>query len=143
MSASQQDGNGSNGKQETPVTHARQSCQNRANPLDTMVAAVTGQIAGMPTDPRYIATLAIAEPVACSQVVDALLSQADRGDDDVEALILLGQAAHAIGDPVRTVRFLDRAEARLRQRGNDAWLLPGPHRPARRARSSSTRRPSG
>jgi DNA-binding CsgD family transcriptional regulator len=82
-----------------------------------MVAAVTGQIAGMPADPRYVAALAIAEPVASSQVVDALLSQAGPGADDVEALILLGMAAHAIGDPVRSVRFLDRAEARLRQRG--------------------------
>ena len=82
-----------------------------------MVASVTGQIVGMSADPRYVAALAIAEPVACSQVVDALLAQASPGADDVEALILLGQAAHAIGDPVRTVRFLDRAEARLRQRG--------------------------
>lgn len=82
-----------------------------------MVTAVTGQIAGLPADPRYVAALAIAEPVACSQVVDTLLSQARPGPDDVGALILLGQAAHAIGDPVRTVRFLDRAEARLRQRG--------------------------
>jgi DNA-binding CsgD family transcriptional regulator len=82
-----------------------------------MVAVVTGQIAGMSADPRYAAALAIAEPVACSRVVDALLTQASPSADDVEALILLGQAAHAIGDPVRTVRFLDRAEARLRQRG--------------------------
>jgi DNA-binding CsgD family transcriptional regulator len=82
-----------------------------------MVTEVAGQIAAMPADPRYVAALAIAEPVACSQVVDALLSQAGPDTDDVEALILLGQAAHAIGDPVRTVRFLDRAEARLRQRG--------------------------
>jgi DNA-binding CsgD family transcriptional regulator len=82
-----------------------------------MVAAVTGQITGMSADPRYVAALAIAEPVACSQVVDALLSRAGPGADDVEALILLGMAAHAIGDPVRSLRFLDRAEARLRQRG--------------------------
>ena len=82
-----------------------------------MVAAVAGRIAGMSADPRYVAALAIAEPVACSQAVDGLLSQACPGADDVEALILLGQAAHAIGDPVRTVRFLDRAEARLRERG--------------------------
>jgi DNA-binding CsgD family transcriptional regulator len=82
-----------------------------------MVSAVTGRIAGMPADPRYVAALAIAEPVACSQEVDALLSKACPDADNVEALILLGQAAHAIGDPVRTVRFLDRAEARLRQRG--------------------------
>jgi DNA-binding CsgD family transcriptional regulator len=82
-----------------------------------MVAAVTGQITGMPADPRYVAALAIAEPVACSQAVDALLSQAGPGTDDVEALILLGMAAYAIGDPVRSLRFLDRAEAGLRQRG--------------------------
>jgi DNA-binding CsgD family transcriptional regulator len=82
-----------------------------------MVAAVTRQIAGMSADPRYVAALAIAEPVVCSREVDSLLSQANPGAGDVEALILLGQAAHAIGDPVRTVRFLDQAEARLRQRG--------------------------
>ena len=82
-----------------------------------MVAAVTGQIPGMSADPRYVAALAIAEPVACSQAVDGLLAQAGPRTDDVEALILLGMAAHAIGDPVRSVRFLDRAEARLRQRG--------------------------
>jgi DNA-binding CsgD family transcriptional regulator len=82
-----------------------------------MVAAVTRQIAGMPADPRYIAALAIAEPVACSQLVDELLSQASPDIDDVEALILLGMAAHAIGDPVRSLRFIDRAEARVRQRG--------------------------
>jgi AAA ATPase domain len=66
---------------------------------------------------QMVAALTIAEPVACSKVVDALLSQAGAGTDDVEALILLGMAAHAIGDPVRSVPFLDRAEARLRQRG--------------------------
>jgi DNA-binding CsgD family transcriptional regulator len=82
-----------------------------------LVAAVTEQITGMSADPRYVAALAVAEPVACSQVVDALLSQAGPGDDDVEALILSGMAAYAIGDPVRSLRFLDRAEARLRQRG--------------------------
>jgi DNA-binding CsgD family transcriptional regulator/tetratricopeptide (TPR) repeat protein len=82
-----------------------------------MVAAVTGQITGMPADPRYIAALAVAEPVACSQAVDKLLSQASPDTDDAEALILLGMAAHAIGDPVRSLRFLDRAEARVRQRG--------------------------
>jgi DNA-binding CsgD family transcriptional regulator len=82
-----------------------------------MVATVTGQIAGMPADPRYVAALAIAEPVACSQEVDTLLAQADPDTDDIEGLILLGTAAHAIGDPVRSVRFLDRAEARLRQQG--------------------------
>lgn len=82
-----------------------------------MVAAVTGQITGMSADPRYVAALAIAEPVACSRVVDALFSQAGPGTGDVEALILLGMAAYAIGDPVRSLRFLDRAEAGLRQRG--------------------------
>jgi DNA-binding CsgD family transcriptional regulator len=82
-----------------------------------MVAAVTEQITGMSGDPRYVAALAIAEPVARSQIVDTLLARASPGADDVEALILLGQAAHAIGDPVRTVSLLDRAEARLRRRG--------------------------
>jgi DNA-binding CsgD family transcriptional regulator len=81
------------------------------------VAAVTGQITGMSADPRYVAALAIAEPVACSEIADTLISQATPDIDDVEGLILLGMAAHAIGDPVRSLRFLDRAEASLRQRG--------------------------
>jgi hypothetical protein len=71
----------------------------------------------MSADPRYAAALAIAEPVACSEVADTLISQASPDIDDVEALILLGMAAHAIGDPVRSLRFIDRAEATLRQRG--------------------------
>jgi len=82
-----------------------------------MVAAVCGQVDGASANPRSVAVLAIAEPVARSKQVDELLSQAAPGTDNVEALILLGQAAHAIGDPVRSLRFLDRAEARLRQRG--------------------------
>jgi DNA-binding CsgD family transcriptional regulator/tetratricopeptide (TPR) repeat protein len=82
-----------------------------------MVAAVTSQIPGVSADPRYVAALAIAEPVECSGVVDALLSQARSNAYDVEALILLGEAAHAIGDPVRALRFLDQAEGRLRERG--------------------------
>jgi DNA-binding CsgD family transcriptional regulator len=82
-----------------------------------MVAEVTGQITGLSADPRYIAALAIAEPVDCSQQVDALLAQARPGAGDAEALILLGLAAHAIGDPERSVRFFGRAEATLRRQG--------------------------
>ena len=82
-----------------------------------LVVSVTRQIAGRSADPRYVAALAIAEPVACSQLVDVLLAQAGPGADDAEALILLGLAAHAIGDPERSVRFFDRAEATLRQQG--------------------------
>ena len=82
-----------------------------------MVAAVTGQIAGMSADARYVATLAIAEPVECSKVVHTLLSQARSDADDVESLILLGEASHAIGDPIRALRFLDQAEGRLHERG--------------------------
>lgn len=81
------------------------------------VAAMTRQVTSMSADPRYIAALAIAEPVACGRSVDALLSETEPGSDDTEALILLGLAAHAIGDPVRSVHFFDRAETRLRQRG--------------------------
>jgi DNA-binding CsgD family transcriptional regulator len=82
-----------------------------------LVVAVARRITGMSADPRRIALLAIAEPVVCGREVDALLAETDPGSDDTEALILVGLAAHAIGDPVRSVRYFDRAEARLRQRG--------------------------
>jgi DNA-binding CsgD family transcriptional regulator len=86
------------------------------------VASVTRQMAGVCADPRYVATLALAEPVECSGIVDALLSRARPDTDDVEALVLLGEASHVIGDPVRTLRFLDRAEGRLRERGQRGRL---------------------
>lgn len=81
------------------------------------VAEATQHVPESSADARFVAALAIAEPVECSQMVDSLLSDAHPATDDVETLILLGMAAHAIGDPVRSLRWLEQAEVRLRQRG--------------------------
>jgi tetratricopeptide (TPR) repeat protein len=82
------------------------------------VAEVTRELSDATADPRYIAALAVAEPVLeCATVLD-LLSQFvpdDVADGDV--LRLLGMAAHAIGDTVRSVDFLGRAETLLRDQG--------------------------
>jgi hypothetical protein len=69
-------------------------------------------------DPRYVAALAVAEPVLeCAAVMD-LLSRFVPGDiTDGDTLRLLGMAAHAIGDTVRSVDFLTRSEALLREQG--------------------------
>jgi hypothetical protein len=82
------------------------------------VAEVTRELTEATNDPRYIAALAVAEPVQeCAAVVD-LLSQFVPGEiTDGDALHLLGMAAHAIGDTVRSVDFLGRAEALLREQG--------------------------
>src|SRR5260370_15467620 len=50
--------------------------------------------------------------------MDLLLSRFAPGDiTDGDALRLLGMAAHAIGDTVRSVDFLTRSEALLREQG--------------------------
>ena len=74
-------------------------------------------------DPRYAATLALAEPVLeCGAVLD-LLSVADPAAiTDGDALRVLGIAATAIGDPVRSTAFLGRAEELLRDQGRLALL---------------------
>jgi hypothetical protein len=82
------------------------------------VTATLGEIGDAAADPRYVAALAVAEPVKqCRAVMDLLsgFSVADAADGD--ALRLLGMAAHAIGDTVRSVEFLSRAEAILREQG--------------------------
>jgi DNA-binding CsgD family transcriptional regulator len=69
-------------------------------------------------DPRYIATIAFAEPVSRAASVLAALRDIDVDSvDDPESLRLFGMAAHAVGDPVLAVDFLRRSEARLRAEG--------------------------
>ena len=82
------------------------------------VAEVTRELTDATGDPRYAAALAVAEPVLeCAAVMD-LLSQFVLDDiADGDALRLLGMAAHAIGDTVRSVDFLTRSEALLREQG--------------------------
>ena len=65
------------------------------------VVEVAGELRDTVEDPRHIAALAVAEPVLqCGTVMR-----------------LLGMAAHAIGDTVRSVVFLSRSETMLREQG--------------------------
>ncbi len=69
---------------------------------------VAGAASGPTGDPRYVAALAVAEPVPqCAAVLDLLAGFAAADVADGDALRLLGMAAHAIGDTVRSVDFLD------------------------------------
>lgn len=71
------------------------------------------------SDPRHIAALALAEPVRYGwAVADRLPSnETVRYLADADGLRLFGVAAHAIGDPVRAVNLLSRAETILREQG--------------------------
>jgi hypothetical protein len=69
-------------------------------------------------DPRYVATLAVAEPVhECATVLDLLSEFNPAAITNGDALRLLGMAAHAIGDPVRSLAYLGRSEELLRDQG--------------------------
>lgn len=82
------------------------------------VVAVTTTLSGQERDARYIAALAVAEPVYQCRDVMQLLSQFAVDDiADANALRLLGMAAHAVGDTVRSVDFLSRSETMLREEG--------------------------
>jgi len=82
------------------------------------VVEVTRHLRGAEGDPRYVAALAVAEPVREARAVIDLLSRvAIEKVADAGALRLLGMAAHAVGDPVRAADFLDRAGTRLREQG--------------------------
>jgi len=82
------------------------------------VAEVTRELTDATGDPRYVATLAVAEPVLeCAAVMDLLSRFNPEHITDGDALRLLGMAAHAIGDTVRSVDFLGRSEALLRDQG--------------------------
>ncbi|GAA3228298.1 LuxR family transcriptional regulator [Actinocorallia longicatena] len=87
------------------------------------VAATAKATSGGTRDPRYVATLALAEPVAECEAVVGLLSEVRPAEiTDGDALRVLGIAATAIGDPVRSLSFLERAEALLRRQGRLALL---------------------
>jgi hypothetical protein len=88
------------------------------------VAETASLLPGAQSDPRYIAALAVAEPVLQGgPVIDLLSRVVIETVTDADALRLLGMAAHAVGDPVRAADFLDRSEARLREQGR-LGLLP-------------------
>lgn len=83
-----------------------------------LVAVTVAGLAVAPTDPRRVAALAVAEPVRQSRAVaDLLAGVVVEQVGDADALRLYGMAAHAIAEPARSLEFLDRAEARLREQG--------------------------
>jgi DNA-binding CsgD family transcriptional regulator len=87
------------------------------------VVVVAERLDDVEDDPRHIATLGLAEPVLRSVRVTELLSRvAVDTVTDPAAMRLLGMAAMAIGSPVVSVDFLDRAEAKLREQGRLGFL---------------------
>lgn len=87
------------------------------------VARTTEALTGCERDPRYMAALAVAEPIERGQTVMTLLIRAGDRLADPDGLRLLGMAAHAIGDEHRAAHLLDLAEARIRRQGR-LGLLP-------------------
>nr|WSY49081.1 LuxR family transcriptional regulator [Streptomyces sp. NBC_00886] len=71
------------------------------------------------SDPRHVVALALAEPVLHGRAVADLLPSNETVwyFPDVDGLRWFGMAAHAIGDPVRAVDLLARAEPILREQG--------------------------
>jgi len=84
---------------------------------------VAGELQGAVADPRYAAVLAVAEPVRqCAVVMDLLSGFSGTHAGDADALYVLGMAAHAIGDTVRSLDFSSRAERTLRETGRIGLL---------------------
>jgi hypothetical protein len=82
------------------------------------VVEVTEELNGAAGDPRYVAALAVAEPLLqCATVMDLLSGFILDEIADGDALRLLGMAAHAVGDTVRSVDFLGRSAGLLREQG--------------------------
>jgi DNA-binding CsgD family transcriptional regulator/tetratricopeptide (TPR) repeat protein len=82
------------------------------------VASVTLGLPNVQDDSRYVAALAVSEPVLQGRrVLDILSRISVEAVHDPDALRLLGQAAHAVGDQPRAIDFLERAEKRLRGQG--------------------------
>ena len=71
-----------------------------------------------PGDPRLAAVLSISDPLGeCLTVTENLAAVRLESVTDPASLWMLGMAAAAIADPVRSVDFLGRAETVLRQQG--------------------------
>ena len=75
-------------------------------------------------DARFVAAMAVAEPVEAAAAVGALLGGFDpTAVEDGQTLRLLGLAAYAVGDCPRAHDFLGRAESRLRAGGQIGALI--------------------
>ncbi|MEV6923369.1 AAA family ATPase [Dactylosporangium sp. NPDC051485] len=82
------------------------------------VAGAARRLPGMRGDARYVAILAVSEPIleaAAAQEILTAIAIEEVADPD--ALRLYGMAAHAIGNSALANDFLDRAEAKLRNQG--------------------------
>jgi DNA-binding CsgD family transcriptional regulator len=76
------------------------------------------------SDPRYVAVLAVAEPILRGSTVLHLLADVVIEDiSEPDELRLFGMSAHAVGNSVLASAFFDRAENRLRNQGR-LGLLP-------------------
>jgi DNA-binding CsgD family transcriptional regulator/tetratricopeptide (TPR) repeat protein len=88
------------------------------------VVEVARGLMNVEDDSRFVAALAVAEPVLCgSEAMERLSRISAESVTDADALRLLGMAAHAVGDQARAADLLGRAEARLRSEAR-LGLLP-------------------
>jgi hypothetical protein len=77
-----------------------------------------GEVRDATGDPRYIAALALTDPVLQRGVVTGLISRFTVEEIiDGDTLRLLGMAAHAIGDMPGSLNLLSRAESVLHEQG--------------------------
>jgi len=89
----------------------------------TRVVTVLDELPHLEDDPRFVAALATAEPfLQAARVMDRLSGIIIEGVTDAEALRLFGMAASLVGDAVRALDFLSRAETKLREEGRLAEL---------------------
>lgn len=87
------------------------------------LVAVTESLTDAEADPRYLAVLAMAQPLLQGRRVETLLSRAAAdGRTDPGWLLLCGMAGHAIGDQARAADFLTQAEATCRLEGRLGML---------------------
>ncbi|MEU8606591.1 AAA family ATPase [Actinoplanes sp. NPDC048791] len=80
------------------------------------VNALTDRLARRHPEARAVAMWALIDSAGNGRAVASALAEVDE-DADGETLYYLGVAAHAVGDYVRGLQLLDRAEATLRARG--------------------------
>ncbi|WP_419818216.1 ATP-binding protein [Glaciibacter flavus] len=80
---------------------------------------IAGTNPGTASDPRYVAVLAVANPVSNAARVAELLEAVNlETASSAESLRLFAMAAHAVGDPIRMVDFATRASTMLRDQGS-------------------------
>jgi DNA-binding CsgD family transcriptional regulator len=82
------------------------------------VVTAVEQMDSMADDPRYLAVLAVADPLRQgTRIIERLRAVVLEGVADAAGLWLLGMAAHAVGEPERAADSLARAESKLRDDG--------------------------